>query len=148
MKNFFSLDWFKSQRQIELENLKIEEQALKNKLLEKQIHTNDNVAGHIPVTFKENLYSSLKLINNVLHVIMSDGTVLTKSDATSEDFYAIKNAVTEMDIFNVMSSIKKDNTLDPKQVQERKVHSSLEILSSILSGLAIRYSIKSLYVAE
>ena len=31
MKNLFSLDWFKSERQIELETLKVKEQELKNK---------------------------------------------------------------------------------------------------------------------
>ena len=105
MKNLFSLDWFKSERQIELETLKVKEQELKNKRLEKEVHNiGYTPEGHINVAFTEKLYTSLKLTNDVLTIVLSDGSVLSKSRATVADFNAIKQATNENDILFIMSS--------------------------------------------
>lgn len=105
MKNLFSLDWFKSERQIELETLKVKEQELKNKKLEKEVQNiGYTPEGHINVAFTEKLYTSLKLTNDVLTIVLSDGSVLSKSRATVADFNAIKQATNENDILFIMSS--------------------------------------------
>lgn len=105
MKNLFSLDWFKSERQIELETLKVKEQELKNKRLEKEVHNiGYTPEGHINIAFTEKLYTSLKLTNDVLTIVLSDGSVLSKSRATVADFNAIKQATNENDILFIMSS--------------------------------------------
>ena len=109
MKSIFSLDWFKSQRQIDLENLRNKEQELKNKLLEKQLNTTEN-SSTVDITEPEKPYVSLNLINNVLTVKLNGGAILSKSDATSDDFYSVKRAISEEDILSVMmcSEYKKD----------------------------------------
>lgn len=109
MKSIFSLDWFKSQRQIDLENLKNKEQELKNKLLEKQLNTTEN-SSTVDIIEPEKPYVSLNLINNVLTVKLNGGAILSKSDATSDDFYSVKRAISEEDILSVMmcSEYKKD----------------------------------------
>ena len=105
MKNLFSLDWFKSERQIELETLKVKEQKLKNKKLEKQVASIGYAPeGHINVKYTEKMYTSLKLTNDVLTVVLSDGSVLSKSRATVADFNGVKQASTEHDILSIMIS--------------------------------------------
>lgn len=133
MKSIFSLDWFKSQRQIDLENLKNKEQELKNKLLEKQLNTDDSpVVGTIDVKIVERLYTSLSLVNNVLTVQMNDGAVLSKSEATEADFYSVKQAVTENDILSVMMCAEYKKDKDRIDAETKKIKSLSEGIKSLL----------------
>ena len=52
------------------------------------------------------LYKKLKLVNDTLTVVTSNGNVLSKSEATEEDYYAIVRAKSFDDIFNVISTAK------------------------------------------
>lgn len=89
----FNLNWFKSNK--ELEELQIENEKLKNKILKKQLgeveapsytstSTND-------VVFNKP-YKNIKLVNDVLTIILNDGSILSKSNATAEDFNAARQA--------------------------------------------------------
>ena len=64
--SIFTLDWFKSNAKRMLDNLKIEEQALKNSLLRRELQTS------------EKPYEKLKLVNDVLTVVLKDGEVLSR----------------------------------------------------------------------
>ena len=103
MKNLFSLDWFKSERQIELETLKVKEQKLKNKKLQQSI-ANSFASSVDEIFSSEKLYISLKLTNDVLTVVLNDGSVLSKSRATVADFNGVKQASTENAILSIMTS--------------------------------------------
>lgn len=109
MKNLFSLDWFKSERQIELEQLKVNEQKIKNSLLEEQLYQQE-LTGFTGVYEKP--YKTLRLINNVLSVTLNDNSILTKTEASPEDFHAIKSAITEEQVIEVMVSTESKKERD------------------------------------
>ena len=76
----------------------IEEQKIKNNLLRKQLE------GKPEKEHTDKLYKSLRLVNNVLTVVFNDGSVVSKSEATAEDFGNIKNAASEEEILQVIGS--------------------------------------------
>lgn len=133
MKSLFSLDWFKSERQIELETLKVKEQKLKNKKLQQSIVF--GAASAIDEIFSaevpEKLYHSLKLVNDVLTIVLSDGSVLSKSKATAADFNAIKLASSEDQILTIMTSQELVNQRNAESAAIRKA----EVLSKGLNSL-------------
>jgi hypothetical protein len=112
----FTLSWFK--RQAELENLIIEEQQLKNAVLRQQV-------GDVPTTTDTttpmnygNPYKSVKLVNDLLIVVLQDGSVLSKTDATADDFNRVRNAVSESSVFDIMAT---PELREERQKQEAEV---------------------------
>jgi len=104
-----------------LDGLKIEEQALKNSLLRRELET---------TSFKP--YEKLKLVNDVLTVVLKDGEVLSKPSCTVDDFNDVKNANNEIEIIALFN--KKLSTDEMvKEVKQQKVlaniSSKLEMLS-------------------
>jgi hypothetical protein len=49
-------------------------------------------------------YKTVKMVNDVLTVVLNDGSVLSKPGATSDDFIAARNATDEVDILNVVAT--------------------------------------------
>jgi len=112
-----SLNWFKSRKQRELEELQVEEQRIKNELLRKELYQASfaTSATSAPVektynwtvnttstpTVSVKPYKTVKMVNDVLTVVLNDGSVLSKPGATSDDFIAARNATDEVDILNV-----------------------------------------------
>lgn len=92
--SIFSLSWFKSGLSKELEKLRLEEQRIKNDILRKEL---EKVADVKP-------YRAVKLVNDVLTIILTDGTVLTKTSATQEDFINAKTATSEEELFIIITS--------------------------------------------
>jgi hypothetical protein len=86
--SIFSLSWFK--RQSELENLVIEEQKLKNEILKKELGVSI-----------EKPYLSIKLVNDVLTIVLNDGSVLTKPNATESDYWTAFGASSESLLFSL-----------------------------------------------
>jgi hypothetical protein len=111
MKNLFSLDWFKSERQVELEQLKNKEQKLKNKLLEQQLDSKKEELGYVLTFNNGKPYNNVRLINNILSVTLRDNTLLTKTNATEKDYYDIKAASLEEEVISIM--------ICPEQKEER-----------------------------
>lgn len=112
----FTLSWFK--RQAELENLIIEEQQLKNAVLRQQV-------GDVPTTTDTttpmnygNPCKSVKLVNDLLIVVLQDGSVLSKTDATADDFNRVRNAVSESSVFDIMAT---PELREERQKQEAEV---------------------------
>jgi len=115
-----SLNWFKSRKQRELEELKVEEQRIKNELLRKELYqaTPATPATSAPVektynwtvntaptpTVSVKPYKTVKMVNDVLTVVLNDGSVLSKPGATSDDFIAARNATDEVDILNIVAT--------------------------------------------
>ena len=97
-----SFNWFKSKKVQELQDLQIEEQRIKNDLLRKDLFKTD-----FPDTISVNIvaaeskeepkagsdfdleykpYLNVKLVNDVLTIVLKDGSIITKPGATADDF--------------------------------------------------------------
>jgi hypothetical protein len=116
----FSLNWFKSKKQEELQNLKVEEQQLKNALLYKKLNETEEVS--VPPVAPNKPYKKVKLVNNVLTVLLYDGTILSKSNASADDYYTVKDAYTEDEILSVMvvKEIKEERIAKAKEYEKAK----------------------------
>jgi hypothetical protein len=131
MENFnFSLAWFKTKKQQEeLQRLAIEEQIIANDLLRQRLEAEkqkeeeeeeeDWMDGdyacdacddeedweeeeETPVFVKP--YKHLKMVNDVLTIVLNDGNILTKSNATQDDFKTAQSAASEAVLFNLVMS--------------------------------------------
>jgi hypothetical protein len=112
--SIFSLSWFK--RQSELENLVIEEQRLKNEILRKEL--SPNVVSNVV----RKPYLNVKLVNDVLTIVLNDGSILTKPNATEQDYRTAVIASTEATLFDicadsVVSEEKKKQEAEVKRIQ-------------------------------
>jgi hypothetical protein len=128
----FSLNWFKSKKQEELQALKIEEQKLKNALLFKELHYEENETPSLPVA-PNTPYKKVKLVNNVLTVLLHDGTILSKSNASADDYYIVKDAITEDEILGVMvvKEIREERIAKAKEYEKAKtLNKGLKVLES------------------
>lgn len=126
----FNLNWFKTNK--ELEELQIENEKLKNKILKKQLgevetpsytstSTND-------VVFNKPPYKNIKLVNDVLTIILEDGSILSKSNATAEDFTAAREAVFVEQLVKLVA--------DPQVVAEKeKEREEYERMKAIRAGI-------------
>ena len=108
--SIFSLSWFK--RQSELENLVIEEQRLKNEILRKELSPD--------VVRKP--YLNVRLVNDVLTIVLNDGSILTKPNATEQDYRTAVIASTEATLFDicadsVVSEEKRKQEAEVKRLQ-------------------------------
>jgi hypothetical protein len=103
--SIFSLSWFK--RQSELENLVIEEQKLKNEILKKELGISI-----------ERPYLNVKLVNDVLTVVLNDGSILTKPNATENDYYAALSATSASLLFDLCSD---SGVKDERRKQEAEI---------------------------
>ena len=122
----FSLNWFKSEKQKQLEELKLQEQGLKNAILRKKLED-------LPLTTSEQTtiwkpFKKMKLVNNVLTVLMFDGSIISKTGATESDFQAIRACNTEEEVVRVMS-------IKEVKEQKEKVEREIKKVSAIKKGI-------------
>ena len=106
MKKLFSLSWFKSEKQKLYESLVVEEQQLKVDRIRLQLEKESEKPIESP-------FLSTKFVNNTLTVVLKDGSILSKPDATIEDFRKIRDCKDEQEIINVLAS--KDLLKDIQQ---------------------------------
>lgn len=147
----YSMDWFKN----ELAKLQLEEQRLKNEMmrleLEKQKEEleeeeegeecdceDDNWDDYDEEEERYSLdeeyvpyvkpYMHLKMVNDVLTIVLQDGNIISKPNATQDDFKAAQNATSEADLFNLVMS---------QQVKEDKMKRDAEVarMKSLQKGL-------------
>lgn len=119
MKSIFSLKWFKDFK----ENLKKEvKDELKKETLTEQTT--------IPPGAQVKHYAHVRLVNNVLSVVLNSGDVVSKPEATVDDFYKVRNASSEKEILDIVSL--------PEAVQEKiEYEKELEKTQNILKGIEI-----------
>ena len=120
--SIFTLDWFKSNAKRMLDNLKIEEQALKNSLLRRELETS------------EKPYEKLKLVNDVLTVVLKNGEVLSRPSSTIDDFDSVKNARSEAEII-VLFKAKLANESMLNEVRKQKVYENISNNMDVLAGM-------------
>lgn len=90
---FLSLDWFKSKVEMSIDRV------VANKL--ESLMEQEEAPVQQPF---EKPYFSIKLINDTLTVVLRDGSVLSKPNATEEDYYAIANAQSIHEIHTIVAS--------------------------------------------
>lgn len=105
---FLSLDWFKQTAE------KAIEKVISNKL-EKLIE--DDV---VPPQ-EENIVKTIKLVNDTLTVVLSNGNVLSKSDATLDHFNAVSEARNMNEIMLIMSSTQVVNDVEERRKEEARL---------------------------
>jgi len=149
----FSLDWFKQ----ELAKLQLEEQKIKNELMKLEMEEKrkemledeeeedcdccDNDYGdeedwddgleeeYVPYVKP---YLHLKMVNDVLTIVLQDGQIISKPNATQDDFKAAQNANSEADLFSlVMSQEVKDEKMKREAEVSRikSIQKGMEFLS-------------------
>ena len=121
--SIFSLSWFK--RQSELENLVIEEQRLKNEILKKELG----------VDLDKKPYLNVKLVNDSLTVVLNDGSILSKPNATKDDYLAAISAKTEDTLYTICAD---STVVEEKRRQEAEIARIKAVQQGIkrLEGLA------------
>lgn len=133
----FSLNWFKSRKKEELEELQVEEQRIKNELLRKQLYVNEGIKIPDNITIKfdgsvvpDKPYKSVKLVNDVLTVVLNDGSIVSKPGATNDDFNDVRVARTESEIVNLIGA--------PEVVSDRrKVEAEIARMNAIKRGIDV-----------
>jgi len=132
----FSLSWFKSSQQKELEQLQVEEQRIKNDLLRKELFTatapvyepaKTNSTADVITTCKP--YLNVKLVNDVLTIVLNDGSIISKPNATSEDFNRVRISTCEDQLFTIVGSAEIVE-------EKRKREEELERLRNIKAGIS------------
>ena len=122
----FSLGWFKSEKQKEKEALEAEEQELKVKILKRELALIPEEKSGFKTLEKP--YRKIKLINNVLTIVLNDGNILSKPNATQDDFKRARNAVTEEKLFKIASS---NEGLEEKKKHENEVKKAQLLINGI-----------------
>ena len=149
----FSLDWFKQ----ELAKLQLEEQKIKNELMKLEMEEkrkemledeeeedcdccDDDDYGdeegwddedeceeeeYVPYVKP---YLHLKMVNDVLTIVLQDGQIISKPNATQDDFKAAQNATSEADLFSLVMS---------QEVKDEKMKREAEVsrIKSIQKGM-------------
>jgi len=115
MSKFLSLEWFKNKVDHSVE-----------KVIEKKLDTlmnqQDEAAGQP--------FSSAKLVNDVLTIVMNDGSVITKMDATEDHYAAVQLAKNVADLYSIVS----DPSVVSEKIEEEK---RIARLLALREGLSI-----------
>ena len=117
MSKFLSMQWFKS---------KIEhavEKAISKKIdnLMEQEDVEEEVSSQKP-------YTNIKLVNDVLTVVLRDGSILSKSNATDDDYYRAVNATTETALHNICSTAEV-------MEERRRVEAEVARIKAVKQGI-------------
>lgn len=124
----FSMNWFRSNK--EMEHLKIEEHKLKNEILQEELKMKKHYATFTepktPLQLDEKPYQRMKLVNNVITVTLNDGNILSKTNATTEDFLNIRECRSEKCVLEIML----DETYK-KEREEKKQY--VEMIENVLA---------------
>ncbi len=110
-KEFLTLEWFK----------KTAEKAIKKEVA-KQI---GDLTGMEKTLSTEKPYKNIKMVNDVLTVVLKDGNVISKPNATEEDFIAARTASSEDNLLALVLSKETD------VVKMRSLMKGVELLSNV-----------------
>jgi hypothetical protein len=108
---FLSLDWFKSKVETSIDKViasKIES------LMEQE---------EAPKEVFEKPFLNLKLVNDTLTVVLRDGSVLSKPEATEEDYYAISEARSVHEIYAIIASRDVAADVEAVRIEAERIKS-------------------------
>jgi len=113
----FNLEWFKSKSNA----IKaLEEQIKKEK---KEL---EEITG--TVSSEEKPYLNVKLVNDLLTVVLNDGNIISKTNATVEDFKAAREATSEEELLIICSCA---DALADKKAKEAEIAKAKAILDGL-----------------
>jgi hypothetical protein len=143
MKHLLSLDWFKSEKKRELENLIIEGQKLQNNILSKELEA---VSKEPQVS----LFKKLKLVGDVLTIVLKDGSILIKPNATKDDFEKARKCTYEYEILEIVESPDKGEKkkIDVKGVEFEQIKEAIKGLESLVSNTDFEIRENSVYMKD
>ena len=120
--SIFSLNWFKSNLQ------KVEEIKTAINELEAEIQT-----------ATEKPYKHLKMVNDVLTVVLHDGSILSKPKASADDFQKVRSAKTEMEIINICSCAEAVS-------ERKKIEDEIKRTKALIEGIDTLKNLKDFVV--
>jgi len=135
----FSFSWFKSEKQKEMEKLQLQQMQIANDLLTRMV--GKVVEGPKPSVVNKKPYLNIKLVNNVLTVILNDGNILSKPNASEVDFQKARLATCEEQLFDIVSSAEG---LKEKKAFEEEVKKS----QAIIDGIEVLKTLEDFEVKE
>jgi hypothetical protein len=142
---FFSLNWFKSEKQKELERLKVEEQALKNNMLRKKLESAPvSTTSDCTTTWKP--YRNVKMVNKSLTIVLNDGSIITKLNATMDDFTKAREAKTEDFLLELVGNPELVSERKQKEREYKKVEAILNSFDVLKSLKDFRVEGNSVYL--
>ena len=141
----FSLNWFKSQKEKQLEEL---QHQIELKRLEKTLERMDEKekpstytigitnpwVPTAPVVTPSSVkpYSNIKMVNDVLTVVLNDGSIITKSNANAEDFTKARECRTEACLLTLVGSpeiLKEKKEAEAAYEKAKNIQRGAEYLS-------------------
>ena len=108
MSKFLSLEWFKGKVEHSID------QVISNKL-ESLMEEDSKLNSSEP---PEKPYVNVKLVNNIMTIVMSDYSIMTKMNATEEDFHAVESA---KDLAEIIMIVSDPNVVSDKLEREAEV---------------------------
>ena len=121
---FLSLDWFKSKVEVSIDRV------VANKL--ESLMEQDVPFDQQPVAKPQRLYFSMKMVNDVLTVVLNDGTILSKFNSSKETFDAVLSANSVETIIAIMSSSEVMADVNKAKAEAAKIRAlqqGLQILA-------------------
>ena len=111
--SLFSLKWFRNNNQEKLEKLELEKKEKELELLNLQLKES------------KKLYKMLSLVNSNLTVVLQDGSIISKSNATENDVQEIKLATSESEILRIV----KDVNIQQEKLTEQLTREEVDMYS-------------------
>lgn len=129
MSKFLSMQWFKS---------KIEhavEKAISKKIENLMEQEDSDIPSGDDYDVDRKVYIRIKLVNDVLTIVLNDGSILTKTNATQEDYIRARNAVSEEQLYSICTTAE---VLEERRKQEAEAKRLKALQQGIksLEGLA------------
>lgn len=124
---FLSLDWFKNRVENSIDRV------VANKL-ENLIEEPKGSDYDVDKKVYETPYMAIKLVNDTLTVVLTDGTIITKPGATENDYYAVQAARDIYEIHSIVSSkeVKQDvEDMKAEAARIQALHKGIELLGKL-----------------
>jgi len=109
MSKFLSLEWFKNRVDHSIE--KVIEKKL-DKLVE-EVDNNNSPQGKP--------YNSIKLVNDALTIVLSDGSIISKVNATEDDYHAAESANTIGELYTIVSDPNVVSEIAERERSEKRL---------------------------
>ena len=130
MSKFLSLEWFKSKIDNAIE-----------KAIGSKIESLINEAQQEEENIQEKPYLNVKRVNDVLTIVLNDGTVVSKPNSSDEDFIRAKNANTKAEILNIVMSTEA-------RLDKEKAEYELARIKALKKGMQVLEGLSDFEVKE
>lgn len=127
--SIFSLNWFKSKRQKQIQEL---QEELKLKRLQEELSKTQE-SPIPPVRESEKPYKKIKLVNKVLTIVLNDGSILSKVNATEEDFNDAREAKSEQQLFGIVATpeiVAERQKQEEQVIKMKAIQKGIEVLKN------------------